>query len=209
MKKIVLGLAVAAIAVSCKKELEVQEPMYSAKDTATGRAPQSGTPANTFGAQGRMPTQAVNPPHGQPGHRCDIAEGAPLNVAPANQQTTQVANIPPAVTATASKAAKTAAGMNPPHGQPGHRCDIAVGAPLASAPAPKGAASIAAVNPTTGKAGDAKPIKTAPGMNPPHGEPGHRCDIAVGAPLTSAPAKTEATTQVPATLAAPSEEAKD
>src|SRR5690606_31144410 len=26
---------------------------------------------------------------------------------------------------------------------------------------------------------------TAPGMNPPHGEPGHRCDIAVGAPLNS------------------------
>ncbi len=24
---------------------------------------------------------------------------------------------------------------------------------------------------------------TAPGMNPPHGQPGHRCDIAVGAPL--------------------------
>jgi len=32
--------------------------------------------------------------------------------------------------------------------------------------------------------------KTAPGMNPPHGQPGHRCDIAVGAPLNSPPAKT-------------------
>src|SRR5688572_14008415 len=29
---------------------------------------------------------------------------------------------------------------------------------------------------------------TAPGMNPPHGQPGHRCEIAVGAPLNSAPA---------------------
>ncbi len=28
---------------------------------------------------------------------------------------------------------------------------------------------------------------TAPGMNPPHGQPGHRCDIAVGAPLDSPP----------------------
>ena len=25
--------------------------------------------------------------------------------------------------------------------------------------------------------------QTAPGMNPPHGQEGHRCDIAVGAPL--------------------------
>ena len=29
----------------------------------------------------------------------------------------------------------------------------------------------------------------APGMNPPHGQPGHRCDIAVGAPLDSPPGK--------------------
>src|SRR6188474_1027285 len=29
--------------------------------------------------------------------------------------------------------------------------------------------------------------KTAEGMNPPHGQPGHRCDIAVGAPLNSPP----------------------
>jgi len=27
----------------------------------------------------------------------------------------------------------------------------------------------------------------APGMNPAHGQPGHRCDIAVGAPLNSKP----------------------
>ena len=30
--------------------------------------------------------------------------------------------------------ATTQAGLNPPHGQPGHRCDIAVGAPLNSKP---------------------------------------------------------------------------
>ncbi len=29
----------------------------------------------------------------------------------------------------------------------------------------------------------------APGMNPPHGQPGHRCDIPVGAPLDSPPGK--------------------
>src|SRR5687767_6604633 len=31
---------------------------------------------------------------------------------------------------------------------------------------------------------------TANNLNPAHGEPGHRCDIAVGAPLSSAPAST-------------------
>jgi hypothetical protein len=68
--------------------------------------------------------------------------------------------------------------MNPPHGQPGHRCDIAVGAPLNSKP----------TQPTATTATTNQAIqKVAPGMNPPHGEPGHRCDIAVGAPLDSKP----------------------
>lgn len=63
-----------------------------------------------------------------------------------------------------STPAKPAAGvaLNPAHGAPGHRCDIAVGQPLDSKPVPQNNANI----------------------NPPHGQPGHRCDIAVGAPLT-------------------------
>ncbi|WP_191019770.1 hypothetical protein [Flavobacterium selenitireducens] len=90
------------------------------------------------------------------------------------------------------QAQATAPGMNPPHGQPGHRCDIAVGAPLnqpvksASAPAPTSPTTITKITPST-------PVptsnKTAPGMNPPHGQQGHRCDIAVGTPL-SQPVKT-------------------
>lgn len=72
----------------------------------------------------------------------------------------------------------TAPGMNPPHGQPGHRCDIAVGAPLNSPPAQ--------TNPTSTTINTTPAVTTtAPGMNPPHGQPGHRCDIAVGAPLNS------------------------
>jgi hypothetical protein len=56
-------------------------------------------------------TPGLNPPHGQPGHRCDIAVGAPLGGSMMNDNS-------------------TASNLNPPHGQPGHRCDIAVGAPL-------------------------------------------------------------------------------
>lgn len=90
-----------------------------------------------------------------------------------------------------------AAGMNPAHGQPGHRCDIAVGAPLNSAPAkPATTTTTQTVTPAPATA-----TKTAPGMNPPHGQPGHRCDIAVGAPLNSAPAKPAATPTVTPTAA--------
>ncbi|MDR6159182.1 hypothetical protein QF023_002698 [Chryseobacterium sp. SLBN-27] len=102
-----------------------------------------------------------------------------------------------------STAAVTAPGMNPPHGQPGHRCDIPVGQPLNSKPAQSGQtpsttpnqAQTIQIDPNSlqpGKFsvenGKAKNVKTAKGMNPPHGEPGHRCDIPVGQPLNSKPA---------------------
>ncbi|SDI60112.1 hypothetical protein [Chryseobacterium jejuense] len=93
----------------------------------------------------------------------------------------------------------SAPGMNPAHGQPGHRCDIPVGQPLNSQPTATpasqnisvGANNTIQIDPST--AAQAKvamnnstqPVKTAPGMNPPHGQPGHRCDIPVGQPLSS------------------------
>lgn len=109
-------------------------------------------------------------------------------------------------------ATATAPGMNPPHGQPGHRCDIPVGQPLNSKPAPAAQNSASAQNNTQtiqidpnalqpGKFtvdnnGKTKNITTAKGMNPPHGEPGHRCDIPVGQPLNSKPAPAAQPTQV-------------
>ena len=84
----------------------------------------------------------------------------------------------------------TAAGMNPEHGKPGHKCEIAVGAPLNSAPVKTAIAPTTITQPTTVSqpaiTQSAKTI-TAKGMNPAHGEPGHRCDISVGAPLNSTP----------------------
>lgn len=91
-----------------------------APQTAT---PQTGTPV----------ASGMNPEHGQPGHRCDIAVGAPLNSAPAEAPvvtTTPTFNPAPATQTPASTPPATAPGMNPPHGQPGHDCAIAVGAPL-------------------------------------------------------------------------------
>lgn len=101
-----------------------------------------------------------------------------------NQQNVQAPN------PVQNQGATTAAGMNPPHGQPNHRCDIAVGAPLSSpkgamptapaptmTPTPQGQASITPVDMASGT------TATKPGMNPPHGQAGHLCEIAVGAPL--------------------------
>ena len=83
----------------------------------------------------------------------------------------------------------TLAGTNPPHGQPNHRCDIAVGAPLNS-PAGTGLQQTNTAQPNvTVQSAPPTTAATAPGMNPPHGQPNHRCDIAVGAPLNSPPAK--------------------
>lgn len=96
----------------------------------------------------------------------------------------------------------SAAGINPAHGQPGHRCDIAVGAPLDSKP-------IQTTNPTQPATKTISPVTIPPqpatkaitpvtnpitpvtagaGINPAHGQPGHRCDIPVGSPLNSKPA---------------------
>ena len=83
-----------------------------------------------------------------------------------------------------------AVGMNPPHGQAGHRCDIAVGAPLNSPPN-KSIPNPATISSVTNSPAPAivktntAAVVTKPGMNPPHGQAGHRCDIAVGAPLNS------------------------
>lgn len=117
----------------------------------------------------------------------------PSNVAPfvptTNATTTPIVN-----TTTAQPV--TAEGTNPPHGQPNHRCDIPVGAPLNSPPG-KQPQVVQTNTPNVTKTTTVTPVattKTAPGMNPPHGEPGHRCDIAVGAPLNTP--KKEAQTPV-------------
>jgi hypothetical protein len=67
---------------------------------------------------------ALNPAHGEPGHRCDIQVGAPLNTPVQPKLTTPPPVFQPQPTGS------VAAGTNPPHGQPGHDCGIPVGAPL-------------------------------------------------------------------------------
>lgn len=215
-KKIFLSLLFASslLSISCKKELEPQESFSTTgtpkteADTKTASANVTPVQPNTVVTPNTAATAApgMNPAHGQPGHRCDVAVGAPLNSTVGKTTSAQTIT-PTSQTANAvvqSTPTKVAPGMNPAHGQPGHRCDIKVGEPLnspaskavASTPTgtsgtvsmpinvsaseanqknPSGSATPAILNPTA--------TTTAPGMNPPHGQPGHVCSVAVGAPL--------------------------
>lgn len=131
------------------------------------------------------------------------------NVAFSKPQTTLMDQAGIKSTAQTGSTMVTAPGMNPPHGQPGHRCDIPVGQPLNSSAAqpanssaqnmsvsPNGSVQIDPNAVSPGKIAidnNGKQVKTASGMNPPHGQPGHRCDIPVGQPLNSKPATQPAT----------------
>lgn len=106
-----------------------------------------------------------------------------------NEAAAKVAT-PTNTTATNAPIVATAKGMNPPHGQAGHRCDIPVGASLNSPAAsaqPNSKVTTTpqmTVTPTTSAIATTTPTTSTPeGMNPPHGQEGHRCDIAVGAAL--------------------------
>jgi hypothetical protein len=72
--------------------------------------------------------------------------------------------------------------LNPAHGQPGHRCELPVGAPLTG--------NASTQTPTTIPVAATQPAAPAGlTLNPAHGQPGHRCDLPVGAPLTSTSAE--------------------
>jgi len=127
-----------------------------------------------------------------PGNNITTTAGAnTVNIAPQNNA---VATTIPATAAQTIPSGNNTQ-LNPPHGQPGHRCDIAVGAPLNSKPAQSPTPVTATANQTIAKINPQAVVqKVAPGMNPQHGQPGHRCDIAVGAPLNSKPAEPAAVT---------------
>lgn len=212
-----ISLAAAIVFTSCKNNAE--EATLADPRLITPFTQQTATALQTQGEQQAAPQQhnlfhknttagtssmaaGINPAHGQPNHRCDIAVGAPLNTqangasAAPQMQTEQVQMQPQMQTVT--QTATTEKGMNPPHGEKGHRCDISVGAPLNSKPATTAATTTSSSSTTSGEVTNnftvqpavptllstsAANTETAVGMNPAHGEAGHRCDISVGAPL--------------------------
>lgn len=219
MYKIFLLIASVIGITSCSSnnDKSIEELIASASDTTNpinitpGKADSQLNVTNTLPANTpttTLTTTGVNPAHGQPGHRCELAVGAPLNSAPAtsNAEKTPAGNlndikITPAAT---TPKTQTKAGLNPAHGEPGHRCEIAVGAPLSSTPAATTTPSTTpAVSPTppvytpttinTESKSANNPLNTVKlpegktdgnaKLNPAHGEPGHDCSIAVGQPL--------------------------
>jgi hypothetical protein len=122
---------------------------------------------------------------------------APQVIASTPQAVTNVQPVNASGPLSTQKSTKSTVRLNPAHGQPGHDCAIAVGAPLKSVASTKPASAPAAVNPIeigTPKIEEAKTV-TEPAinfganldkkakLNPAHGQPGHDCAIAVGAPL--------------------------
>ena len=88
--------------------------------------------------------------------------------------------------------------LNPEHGLPYHRCEIPVGAPIDSAPTQNAAPQVVPQQTAVNNSFNTNPISPSlapssapvqatgpkPANNPAHGQPHHRCDLEVGAPLT-------------------------
>lgn len=134
MNKIIsLSLVILVLISACKNNAgnQIVPPPPAPVQSQPPAAPQP--PNLTQASQPAQPANAaaaLNPKHGQPGHRCDIPEGAPLNSnvtnpAPQPVNTTSPLVAPPVIT----QPQKTVR-LNPAHGQPGHDCGVPVGQPL-------------------------------------------------------------------------------
>lgn len=128
-------LAIILLASACNSnEGEGNVEMNTvAPPPQTIAAPVTNDSANKVPASTSAPI-ALNPAHGLPGHRCDIAVGAPLNSTPnTNTAPSSVQMNPSPQNAPMMQSAPSTGGkilINPPHGQPGHDCSVEVGKPL-------------------------------------------------------------------------------
>ena len=138
MKKIIVcNLAIFLFFTACENSAgnQVAPPPVPANTQPISVPAQNGANAINQPSQTHS-NVTLNPAHGQPGHRCDIPEGAPLNSAASNQPVMQQQPQPNPVSPLLSQPAVNPSGgnvrLNPAHGQPGHDCSIAVGQPLRS-----------------------------------------------------------------------------
>ncbi|WP_396172645.1 hypothetical protein [Flavobacterium sp.] len=172
-----LFLALASfslLVVSCKKEeaAAATETQTNATESTTVAPKVATTPAETK-PTGEKP--ALNPAHGEPFHRCDIAVGAPLD-GPATQQSDSPVKQSAGPksffkTVQSESAANTATQPAQPTPQATPQATTTITPSAQAKPTPQ----------ATTTANTPKPKN-----NPAHGQPHHRCDIAVGAPLPDA-----------------------
>jgi len=113
--KIFLGIAVLGLTAltSCKDEEKTPETQTTTNTQMSGQT------------SGSAETPDVNPPHGEPGHRCDMPVGASLSGASSNNTQQEMTTSP--IRVRQDKPTK-----NPPHGEPYHDCSIPVGGDLQS-----------------------------------------------------------------------------
>ncbi len=163
------------------------QPQTSFDTNSKQVLPVAESPVNKV-ASTEIKTGKINPAHGQPGHVCEIGVGEIIPDKFVAKKTTEpTITTAPIQSSVPQTTTIIKQGLNPAHGQPGHRCDISVGAPLTAVPAAKSSTE-PAINYPVSSPLEYKPnlntdTKVAAGLNPAHGQPGHRCEIAVGAPL--------------------------
>lgn len=146
MQKVLYGFLAALVLTACNKKEEKAEVSQAAGPSAIEAATASGSASapltyTTSPAQQAPAGVKLNPPHGEPGHICEIAVGAPLpadGVAPPPVEAAPARPVPinPGATSVINQPLNTVVNtgpkpkFNPPHGQPWHTCDLEVGAPL-------------------------------------------------------------------------------
>ena len=120
---------------STAQETPTEESALGATETTEQTLPVENTsqPTEQVQLNTSVTSPKLNPAHGEPGHSCAIPVGAPLDGSGAQPQT-QTITAPVATQPVAqpnfSTGSAPANGINPPHGEPGHDCAVAVGAPL-------------------------------------------------------------------------------
>lgn len=135
MNKFSMIIVAAAVFMACDKK--------QTENTAQEKQTEKAIPANAVAANDPNKKPELNPPHGEPFHRCDIEVGAPIDsepkTTPAPQMMPQANSvnsgfntnpIPQSAPVTTSQSVGPKPALNPPHGEPHHRCDLQVGAPL-------------------------------------------------------------------------------
>lgn len=156
------------IPVATEQKTEANAPETPAVNDAANITTTPAPAASEAATTAEQPPK-LNPPHGQPYHRCEIAVGAPLDGSAPAQGATP-APVQQNAPKSFFKTVQTEQQTNPVQ-------------PVASAPATQAPQVKPATTstPATAKADGPKPKN-----NPPHGQPHHRCDIKVGDPLPDA-----------------------
>jgi hypothetical protein len=177
--------------LACNSE-QTTEQTTAVENTASAAAPVENEldmpPLSSIPESSSLPTATIPPPTALNTAGSFANTGAPINTNAPLNSSVAVNNTSP----------KGSVRLNPAHGQPGHDCAIAVGAPLKGSVASTPAAAPAKVIATKSIPLETKAVvatAAAPAavpsfftdptakLNPAHGQPGHDCAVAVGAPL--------------------------